>query len=701
MNGEKYVSLQSGKQVLTPKIKIMKRQLFKMLSLLAIMLLASVAAVHAQRWEWVKGYGSPGSYESGYEIIGTLTDGEGNLYFLGMFRNYAKWDDEMLLPGEMYLGGEGPHVIIAKISPQGDMVWKRVIHSNGGCCAYDIKKIGDTAFACMVDFIGPNLIYNLCWLDTLLIGESDYLMPTMIPSMPMTMFSGTSTTAYLKFGFDGTVQEQHFIKKTYVDYYGEDIGYHLPGYGDTLWLCSDALQRPVFDVDSEGNIYVMRTPTDQALMSLDERWSVENGTIQSVKVWVDSRVVGTIDTRHRPSMWHPHLMKFSPHFDTLLANRYVVQECVNEHQPSEIVTKSLNVDRDANIYITLEKEFSFDSLNYTQTMVFDSLHGMTAEVECFNSQKGFLIVFDSMLQAKKLIHIQDSITDFANLYYHSSSGLRNVSFDYDSNLVFISGGLGRGYNGQTDQHNNMAIIDGNVVNLMRDGFVISFDRDTWQLHSLAKVPAGNSGGCSDMDFVTKNNRIIIQFGHKGNLYLPDTIITPQTKYHKANGLIVFDYQGNVIHGEHYNNFTTTGLAKIKGVVLVDSIVYCTFITNYSATFGDITINPNYIYSYVAKYVDTSFMTPYVYVPPEEPPVEVVQVAGSNTLVLYPNPASNEIRLKAAEERILSATIVSASGVQQPATVNGDRINVSRLPLGIYFVQVTTDNGYYNVKFIKR
>ena len=166
-----------------------------MLSLLAILLLASVAAVHAQRWEWVKGYGSPGSYESGYEIIGTLTDGEGNLYFLGMFRNYAKWDDEMLLPGEMYLGGDGPHVIIAKISPQGDMVWKKVIHSNGGCCAYDIKKIGDTAFACMVDFIGPNLIYNLCWLDTLLIGESDYLMPTMIPSMPMTMFSGTSTTA--------------------------------------------------------------------------------------------------------------------------------------------------------------------------------------------------------------------------------------------------------------------------------------------------------------------------------------------------------------------------------------------------------------------------------------------------------------------------------------------------------------------------
>ena len=379
---------------------------------LSIVFVALATIVQAQRWEWVKGYGTPTGVDWGCEIIGTLTDGEGNLYFLGEFRNYAKWDDEMLLPGEMHLGGEGPHVIIAKISPQGDMVWKKVIHSNGACSAYDIKKIGDTAFACMVDFLGPNEIYNLCWLDTLIYGESDYPVPREIPSMPMSRFSG-ATTAYLKFGFDGTVQEQHFMHVSYVDNYGEDIGRSYP---DIFYLGDNRLLDPRFDVDSAGNIYVLRLPADDIATSVNDRWTVWDGLIPTVKIWVDNRVVGTIDTRHRPWMGFPHLMKFSPHFDTLLSNRYVVQRSINTNENCNRRPQiTLQLDKDANIYITMKGDFSFDSLNYTQTMVFDSLHGMTAEVECFNSQKGFLIVFDSMLQAKKLIHIQDSITDFANI----------------------------------------------------------------------------------------------------------------------------------------------------------------------------------------------------------------------------------------------------------------------------------------------
>ena len=80
-------------------------------------------ASQAQRWEWVKGYGTQAS--NGFEIIGTVTDNEDNLYFLGEFHTDAHWDGEPLLPSELYPGISGPHVIIAKISPTGDMVMEK------------------------------------------------------------------------------------------------------------------------------------------------------------------------------------------------------------------------------------------------------------------------------------------------------------------------------------------------------------------------------------------------------------------------------------------------------------------------------------------------------------------------------------------------------------------------------------------------
>ena len=180
--------------------------------LFAIFLLANIGLAQAQHWDWVKGYGTQSSQETGFEIIGTVTDNDGNLYFMGEFRNDSDWDGEALLPSGSYLGGD-VSVIIAKISPKGDMVWKKIVHSKVGVHAYDIKKIGDTSFACMINFAIPNVIYSLFWLDTLLPGGSEYLIPSELPSMPMTRFYGFDATAFVKFNFDGTVLEQHFLTK--------------------------------------------------------------------------------------------------------------------------------------------------------------------------------------------------------------------------------------------------------------------------------------------------------------------------------------------------------------------------------------------------------------------------------------------------------------------------------------------------------
>ena len=204
----------------------MKKTLFAML-----LTLACLCGTQGQRFEWAKGYASA---QQGSEIKGTVADREGNLYILGTFRNDARWDGEPLLPITPH--GYNPNsinVLIAKISPSGQMVWKKVIHSNAGqnSHAYDIKPVGDTAFACLVQLSLSRAMDNyLYYLDTLIEGDSDY-------PLPVPYFSLTCYTAYLQFDFDGRVQEQHFLQVGYRDAAGNDRANpsQLPPTGATHW----------------------------------------------------------------------------------------------------------------------------------------------------------------------------------------------------------------------------------------------------------------------------------------------------------------------------------------------------------------------------------------------------------------------------------------------------------------------------------
>ena len=102
------------------------------------------------RFEWVRGY-APGDFAY---IVGSVTDSVGNLYILGSFNFESRWENgELIMPITPHNGAQnGVNTLIAKISPEGEMVWKKVIHSNAGLNshAYDIKPVGDTAFACLV-----------------------------------------------------------------------------------------------------------------------------------------------------------------------------------------------------------------------------------------------------------------------------------------------------------------------------------------------------------------------------------------------------------------------------------------------------------------------------------------------------------------------------------------------------------------------
>jgi hypothetical protein len=87
------------------------------------------------------------------------------------------------------------------------------------------------------------------------------------------------------------------------------------------------------------------------------------------------------------------------------------------------------------------------------------------------------------------------------------------------------------------------------------------------------------------------------------------------------------------------------------------------------------------------------------------PVGIDEVSEKQTAVsLFPNPAANELRIKNAEIRIESVEIYNVLGEKvfsQTTNAREEKINVSSLPPGIYFVKVKSEKEERVAKFVKQ
>ena len=623
----------------------MKKTLFAML-----LTLACLCGTQGQRFEWAKGYASA---QQGSEIKGTVADREGNLYILGTFRNDARWDGEPLLPMTPYgRNHDNTNVLIAKISPSGQMVWKKVIHSNDGLnsYAYDIKPVGDTAFACLVQLTPPvqnggNYLY---YLDTLLVDASDY-------PVPVPYFSLTCYTAYLQFDFEGRVQEQHFLQVSYLDADGNDIAYpsQLPHIDPTPWYVSDVLYYPSFDVDAAGNIYLSRMAINSTYCCLDSvmEYSVEAGTISAVKYWVDHRLAGVnyIDPHRRPQDGIPELLVFSPHFDTLLASR-----CLFQHYVNGTPSTYLRLDKYGDLYAL----GTITVYHIDDTVVVDSERGLSFPINAAEYRKGYLVKLDSALTPIYCVTLEDSVVSAD--YSHSMTGYKDVAFDYDSNLLAICINTGRSSAQDTSGFHAIPTYRGIPLNTLKnDVFFLVLRIDDGEFHSYGRVPSLELSHItteSHGNIVMKGNRVFMQGRYDGGIRLPRETI----RVTASTGLQIFDYAGNIIGGLHYNN---TGAQNRPGpIMVVDSIAYVANLLTNSATFGDIVVPEQGYHACIAKYVDTAFMTPYR-AEPDTGEVRVVMVEDQGAWTYYPNPFRQRVNIEyqGSEPLRTTATLTDATG----------------------------------------
>ena len=635
--------------------------------------------LQAQRFEWAKGYASG---QEGNRIVGQVTDSLGNLYILGQFRNSAAWDGgSHLLPMAPY----GPYfdvnnVLIAKITPDGEMAWKKVIHCNNGANSggYDIKKLGDTAFACLVIFSLPNDALNYCYyLDTLLTTASDY--PTSNGNMGY-----LPRTALIIFDFEGRVLEQHFLTLTFLDNDGNDIMLQNPaGY----YRNSRGLYLPSFDFNPNGNVYICRVGGDL----VDQTYATWRGNVGGIKYWVDGRVVGQSEVRNSPLMWYPQLLKFSPHMDTLLASRYLVQRCDTniDYQTDNLYLK---LDYEGNPYVvgTISSNEECDNI-----LTIDSIYNISLYCSATNPSKGYLIKFDADLQPTQCIALMDSITHPDRLGSHT--WFHDIDFDADSNLIFVSASTARSFSTDTSIYYSILKCQNDfLVDLRNDAFVLIFNRehDTLVFRSYGYVHSRISSNLlsnSHSNLISKYNRIFIQPNYVGGLVMPNHNIYFSQWSDASLGIAIFDYQGKELFKDYYKAFSPNN--RPGPLSLQDSILYLSNDLVSNATFGDIYVPEQGYNACVAKYVDTSFMTPYV------PPTVHIRQADSTLVRLYPNPVHGRLRIDTGGEPVRSASLLSLHGLRTPLHVDGDRVDLTGCPAGVYLLEITTNNNKYHKKII--
>ena len=660
----------------------------KFISLL--FLLAASLHAFSQHFDWVKCYSgqeSPG-YKFNY-IVGSVTDSHGNLYVAGQFAKGATIDGQDLLPITPH-GNQCNTTLnaaIVKFSPQGQILWKKVLHANHGfpCAIDEIHLVGDTALyvESLVDIIPTGNDAYLYFYDKLITSDDTSFMIAAD-----SLGSGVAT-AFSIMDLDGNFLEHHFLQRAYIDSNGAVITRDRTGGTDpgaTSRIVNQPFHRGPFCVDSDGNIYIGQVPIDNIAL-LDGWYSIENGKLSGVLIIVDGHSRFTFYPENRPSVSNYRILKFSPHFDNLINYQYVFAD--TSFWDKVATVGRLLIDSENNIYLcnTVNNGIRMGSgrvsLNGAPDM---ALEGKEATM-------GFMIKYNSHLEPQYIrqIDYQNTPTQGYLDYYY----FHNMAIDEDSNSLFVIVSVAN------DVPTDSMYVDGVQLDANNNALFLRFDKNTGCYLSHGIVPSNKFSTfyttIPPTSVVCKYNRLFAVPAFQNNIQWQNNEINIE-QYKWGKGLFIWDYAGNPIQYIDFNSITPYAESG-TALVLHDSILYVCGHSTSSMTMADTTLNPSgNTLAYIAKYVDTSFRTPYL--TPHHEPIGINDFITDNPIV-YPNPTNSTISIALSEdETIVNCYVISVNGVRCQERLSANILNLSKYPKGIYYLEIITTKNIYKNKIIK-
>lgn len=589
-----------------------------------LLLLLAAGTLRAQspsgHFEWVRTYtGIQVNPAYGYnEIVGSAVDSLGNLYIAGHFTYEGILDANAytdLYPDSLF-ATRYINIVIAKFSPSGEMLWHKLIIDQSpsrveNCYLRDMKMVGDSSIMVAVDFPvpihGPNVIpRTVYYLDTL-IQDQNYFH-SMDSIWPM------RNNAFITFDFDGNVTEQHFVSIGLLDAFGNPMG--SPGF---TYIYGQHAFAHKFAVDHKGNIYVLHG------MSNDHQGehSIFNGGVSAQVIYVDG-------VRHQTNpvgptaVWSEYqIMKFSPHFDSLLGCTYIIDTSTSTDYSDliePIKYTSINMDGQDNLYITTTFEqrlaardtsFSVPIYNSdTLSLYFPGTY-FPGRDNSFPPTNAGILKFDASLQPLRF----EQFSSTPNEAEPAIGGIFDIRWSYtdestNSLFLLVRTQLQAFFDSRAT---GMYVLYRNdSIEMQNNLFWLRLDMDSWDLLSYGRVrsTAYTLGGLYHTLFA-KDNRVYAQFHFWNDFEFQDTTIyAPGGATGRGTGMMIWDYDGNEIgYADYHSGSPANNCGQVH---LVDSALYLTGQLFTGATFGDISARClDYDMAYMAKYVDTSFMHPYV------------------------------------------------------------------------------------------
>ena len=224
----------------------------------------------------------------------------------------------------------------------------------------------------------------------------------------------------------------------------------------------------------------------------------------------------------------------------------------------------------------------------------------------------------------------------------------------------------------------------------------------------------------------QHNHVVMQVEYSRRLMGIDTVYQHQFTGDAGSTLAIvhLDTEGHLVEVIDLGNIGRNNPGRCE---LRDSILYLTGVSNSNIDFGDVTFYASGYEVYIAKYGDTSFMTPYVYTGPHDTGDVRIRVVGDEeSWVAYPNPFRQKVNIEIenGELRMDGHTPVSDHPSQEGTGVakawltdmQGRREEVTLTPAGngkytldltsrpqaTYLLTLTTANGKtHTIRLLKQ
>lgn len=669
--------------------------IIKPLILLVFLFLNIINLQSQGEWQWAKSYSGQDDNMNGglyNQITRSVYDSQGNIYIAGTMGENAFLDnDENLSEGPM-MGYSS--VLLSKFDPQGNLLWKRSIKNS----QYDsytnwMEIVGDTSIVLLAnsDSPGGNGGRRLWYLDTLIIGQ--------YPNPPTYPLNGGGFSCFITFDLDGNKQSEFFLRQRYYTLQGTLIGGSLS---------FDKLIP--FHIDKNGYTYMC--------VNIDKPSNAD-----SVRIVINNQKIFPLgDFSVSNNAW---LLKFTPDFD-LVWSKQLVRDTSGIGNENSLLTNfstyptGITVDEEENLYLTgyIDHYRSDDTSYYREVHLGAGKKLILNDAGCDNL--GFIIKYDTtgepiwanQVFGEKKVNVDTSITSAYTTTISTSS------INKDNNCIYISG---YAYHSLAYILNNQLVYDSTICKLyFDDGTQLLFETDTSTgtpkkvglfFAKLNKetgryISHGVTNGVffqrqSENSFVARNNQVIKKLRYIHHLKGIDSVYYTGGVTYPGFAIVRWMDNGELIEVNNIPVFADPGKTRDGNTIMNDNgDLFITGMYSNNISFGDISLNGSSGRSnaFMAKYTDTTFLHPYLST------AEDIAIENSNNLIIYPNPAYNEVNIKAQGEMIIDFSLYNINGQlifkKDSPKAKTEKLSLFLLPKGVYLLKVKTDKNVYSRKVIR-